>query len=477
MTLSANLSPNLIILPSFVSQDLMPDGIHLTPVSGLHFVLHLFDQTDTLLALEPARPEVKLAHVQESVRHHGDRLSFLESRHGQLMSRVDLKMARDAEFDDWVTNRTEEDWVTILGLKRLGRMSGREWQVAAKAQVKEFFKYVLHLHHARLDFTVLYVGNPVRQRTTGGTVLNVKLDSVASSQRLRDLYSGFFRKENPVNLPRDLRGISLRNKVTLATRIRIEILRVFASNHLAANPGSSVAVHGFESRPKLVTFPARNSTDPSRTYNFIEAVTLLPATFSDDGLAQIFKVVGARFVGELRSLFVVLDDDDRDRCLELAKTFSRPIRGRGSAPSGGSAGPSASATSFGVTTGSGAGRDDASAVLHSLRSPPPPPPPRSESHCRSRSPRSESRRRSRSPRDERRRRSSSSPEERRSKKSTRSKRTRRSSSSSGSSSDHRSKKRKGSSKSKGGTKSSRKSRASSSSSGSETSMAKKSSKK
>ena len=122
-TFSTNLAQNLLLLPSFISQDLMPDCVHLTPVSGLHFVLHLFDQTETLLSLEPASSEIKLAHVQESVRHHGDRLSFLESKHGQLKKRVDLKAAKDSEFDDWVTNRNEEDWVTVLGLKRLGRMT------------------------------------------------------------------------------------------------------------------------------------------------------------------------------------------------------------------------------------------------------------------------------------------------------------------------------------------------------------------
>ena len=499
-TFSTNLAHNLLLLPSFISQDLMPDCIHLTPVSGLHFVLHLFDQTETLLSLEPASSEIKLAHVQESVRHHGDRLSFLESRHGQLKKRVDLKAAKDSEFDDWVTNRNEEDWVTVLGLKRLGRMTPREWQTAARSQVRELFKYILHLHRVKLDFSVLYVGNPVRKRTTGGTVYNVRLNSVTASKTLRDLFSGFFRHENPVNLPPDLRGISLRNKVTIATRIRIEILRVLASNHMATNPGSFAKVHGFEPRPRLVIQPARGSSDPPRTFHFIEAVTMLPTAFSDDGLAQIFKVIGTHHEGELRSLFVVLDDDDRDRCLELASTFQRPTRFR-SAPSGPSAAPSVPATSFGVVSGSGTGMDATSSLLHSIRSPPPPPPPRTSQPSRSRSrdrdrdvrvdPRSRresassSRERDRSARGEAKRRhesSSSSPEPRRS---TRSKRTCRSPSSSSaassSSSDRHSKKKKKKSKSKSNQKTSqkpsRKARVSSSCSDSDVTVIRKPSKK
>ena len=47
--LSAESPRNLHLLQSPVFQDLSPDGIHLTPVSGLHFVLHLFDEAQRVL--------------------------------------------------------------------------------------------------------------------------------------------------------------------------------------------------------------------------------------------------------------------------------------------------------------------------------------------------------------------------------------------------------------------------------------------
>ena len=67
MTLSALRPANLILMPCFVSQDLMPDGYHLTPVSGLHYVLHHFDQVELLLALDHLGPDAKLGHFQETV--------------------------------------------------------------------------------------------------------------------------------------------------------------------------------------------------------------------------------------------------------------------------------------------------------------------------------------------------------------------------------------------------------------------------
>ena len=305
--LSSTQPANLFLLPSFVCQDLSPDGIHLSVVSGLHYVLHIFDQSVAILALDPREPELKLVKVQEAVRHHDDR--YLESRHGSLHGQVSLKVAVDSEFKDWVTNRSEEDWMTIIGLPRLGQMTPREWQVAARKQVTHFLKDVLSANRTRIEFSVMYVGNPVRHRPTGNTVYNVRLNSVAASERIREIYSGFFSRRKSLPLPQDFKGISVRNKVTLATRVRIRILQQFASNYLASNPGATVNVKGYDSRPQLTLTPPRGSTSRQRGYNFIEACTMLPAVFSDDGLAQIFQVVGAHFQGELRALFVVLSDD------------------------------------------------------------------------------------------------------------------------------------------------------------------------
>ena len=385
--LSSTQPANLFLLPSFVCQDLSPDGIHLSVVSGLHYVLHIFDQSVAILALDPREPELKLVKVQEAVRHHDDR--YLESRHGSLHGQVSLKVAVDSEFKDWVTNRSEEDWMTIIGLPRLGQMTPREWQVAARKQVTHFLKDVLSANRTRIEFSVMYVGNPVRHRPTGNTVYNVRLNSVAASERIREIYSGFFSRRKSLPLPQDFKGISVRNKVTLATRVRIRILQQFASNYLASNPGATVNVKGYDSRPQLTLTPPRGSTSRQRGYNFIEACTMLPAVFSDDGLAQIFQVVGAHFQGELRALFVVLSDDDRERCENLAKNYHG--RARQAAP------PSRSGHFSGAVSGAGTGMDVQSHMLDLLRSQPPPPPPRSSSlaprqaETRSRAPDSEDR--------------------------------------------------------------------------------------
>ena len=366
---------NLFLLPSFICQDLSPDGIHLTAVSGLHYVLHLFDQAQAVLTLEPRSPEYKLVVVQEAVRHHDDRLSYLEGRHNNVQNGANLKFAADAEFQDWVLNRSEEDWMTIIGLKRLGQMTPREWQGAARRQVTNFLREVLNVNNVRMEFSVLYVGNPVRGRTTGNTVLNVRLNSTAASERIRELYSGFFRRANAIQLPQGFRGISVRNKVTLATRIRIRILQQIANTYLASNPGATVDVRGYQSRPVLVTTPPRGAPNSRQmTYNFVEACKSLSTAFSDDALARIFQIVGTHHLNELRALFIVLNDDDRDRCLELARNYQHvPVR-RGP-PAAPAASAAASGHFSGQVFGSGAGMEVQDLVAQIAASPPPPPPP------------------------------------------------------------------------------------------------------
>ena len=354
----------------------MPDGGFLTPVSGLHYVIHLFDQSVSMLSMSALGPDLKIAHVQESVRVHDDRLAYLENRHGHLAGKVSTKMAAEAEFSDWVVNRSEENWVTILGLPRLSITDNRAWQEAARKQVIDLFKTVLRANRTGLDYTIMHIGSPTRFRSNGVSVLNVKLDSVHSSSRIRELYSGFFRHNRPVSLPAHLRGVSVRNKVTLESRIRLEIMKQLGPNYKASNPDSTVKVRGYGPRPTMVIFPAPASAAPSggtasstvrrrsQTFDFIQAVTKLPVNFTDENLARIFQIVGPHNVGELRQLYIVLSDDNREQCEALVRSHRRD----GSGPS------SAASVTSGLVSGPGTGTELEAGFVASLRDPPPPPP-------------------------------------------------------------------------------------------------------
>ena len=224
---------------------------------------------------------------------------------------------------------------------RLPESTPREWQIAAKKQVNEIIKLVLHTTRVRVDYAILYVANPLRGRNSGQTIYNVRLNSVEASKRIRDLYSGFFKKNSPVKLPSSLKGISIRNKVTHETRVRIAILRQLGINYEARNPGGSYQLRGYDSRPLLLTFPpSGDSGSRPRTFNFIQAVTSLPTELSDTNLAYIHQVLGTRNPGQLQAIYVVLRDDDRERCDALVVQHRASQRGL----SGQSVGPSATSS-------------------------------------------------------------------------------------------------------------------------------------
>ena len=189
---SASPPPKFHLLPSFINQS-YTDGINLTPVAGLHYVLFLFDKTEVVLADAAASTEDQVCLVRESVRSHDDRIAYLEHDNSQFHHEFSLKAAIDSEFADWMENRATEDWINVQGLPRLSEMSGHDWQVEVKRQLRDLIKTVLQANRVNFQVDILYVVNPIRHRTTGPTCYNVHLGSAESSRRLRELYSGFFR--------------------------------------------------------------------------------------------------------------------------------------------------------------------------------------------------------------------------------------------------------------------------------------------
>jgi len=91
----------------------------------------------------------------------------------------------------------------------------------------------------------------------------------------------------------------------------------------------------------------------SRTLTYFEAVRTLPNTFSSADLAPILKRVNPRLSGQIRSIFIILPDDD----YSSARSQSRPGPGQKS----GASGPAAEVS----------GEEDAEVEFE----PPPPPPP------------------------------------------------------------------------------------------------------
>ena len=336
--LSPLRSQTLQLLPGFAGVDLEDDGVHLTAYAGLKFVVHLFDSSlDAIKSLTSPVPE-GLARVSEVSRVLEDRVSVLEQDQSLLRHEFQLKSARDSELADFEENVRNECYFVISGLPQVPTdLVGRAWQDHAKGLVQDKIKLIL----GRESKIVVVSG----LRRDENPVYLVKLESVDDSKRIRDKFGSAF-KAGAAPLPPGLKGLSIRIRLTHATRVRIAILQAFASNYKAANPGAKVQVVNFEPRPLLrLTPPAGASDQRTMTFNFIEAVTKLPARFHKKDLAQIMKSTSGKFKGQLRTLFVVLSDDQRSQVQVQDTRAEASSRDRSASPSDSSEGSESEAES------------------------------------------------------------------------------------------------------------------------------------
>ena len=292
------------LLPSFATPELIDDGVHLTPYSGMEFVLHLFRSSETLIeSLSATIDEIVLTN-QETTRAIEDRVVALEQDHRRLNVSHELKTAEDAELLDVHENIRLENWFVIAGLARLPDLSTREWQERAKADVSGVLTIVL-----KRDAPIIVVQNITGKGKNAINTYNVQLKNVEDSREVRDTFGLFFLGGKDTRPP-SLKHLSIRNRVTPATSTRIAIMKVLGQRYLASNPGSKVKVINYEPRPTLKLTPPSDASDRRvKNFNFIQAIQNLPTNFTADELDIILKKVSPKLFGRVRALFSVISDD------------------------------------------------------------------------------------------------------------------------------------------------------------------------
>ena len=108
--------------------------------------------------------------------------------------------------------------LSSIVLKKLGRIGGDE------ARVRNRLGHILSKINPDLEFSI----SSVRTHGSGSgpPIYEVILDDADAADTLRKSFAKFTRKKNPVACPPELDEVAVYNSVTLATRVRISILRV-----------------------------------------------------------------------------------------------------------------------------------------------------------------------------------------------------------------------------------------------------------
>lgn len=208
-------------------------------------------------------------------------------------------------FVNGVVNFLFKVYFVISGLPRIeSGLRGKDWQAKAVQSVQTVIQILLGK-----ELPIVVVQNATSRGRDAETRYHVKMECTAHSQEIRSKF-GYFFSGGRDNRPASLGGISISNRITPASQIRLALLKLIGKRYLDANEGSSVKIIGFEARPMIKIVPPSGAGDSRiKNFTFIEAVRRLPASFTPEELKPVLTKVGKRFSGKLRSLFVILDDD------------------------------------------------------------------------------------------------------------------------------------------------------------------------
>ena len=304
-TMNYEKAKNIHLLPNFPTPYYDQGGIHLTPYSGLEFILHLFDGSQEVLESLSLSIEGATDKGKESTRLLEDRVVALEQDHRRLNRVVDDKIAIDAEFADFAKNERFEDTFVIEGTPRIpDTVFGKAWQDQAVRNVQDVLKILIGR-----PGNIVFVQNATTKQPDAVVAYNVKVTSVAESKTIRDKFGSFFLGGTDKR-PEELKPYSIKNRLTPETKIRISVLKLLAKRYRDSNPGSKVQVIGYDTRPLIkITPPASASDRRVQVYNYIEAVKTLPTNFTPAEVSPIIRRINPRLVGQIKAIFIVLSDD------------------------------------------------------------------------------------------------------------------------------------------------------------------------
>ena len=158
------------------------------------------------------------------------------------------------------------------------------------------------------ELPIVVVHNASGRAPNSDVCYSVKMMYAADSQEIRSKFGAFFVGGKD-RRPDHLKSISISNKVTPGTQIRIMILKLLAKRYETANPGSKDKVIGYEARPMIKINPPEGSSRRVLNYTYIEAIQKLNTSFTAAELRPIVAKAKIHFARCMRATFVVLSED------------------------------------------------------------------------------------------------------------------------------------------------------------------------
>ena len=305
-------------------------GVHLVPASGIAFIEMIIANADDLFEVmdtdvveieyeemkevedegkkieeRKEKPREKEDVIKLNVTGLPERTSKLEEQMKAVQDGIaartssdNLVFARMREELDYRSNCKREDRILIIGL------TSDEARPTAQADLKAWLtKLVGEVLDKITKGSAAGVAFVNPMRGGGGGILpicEVRLKSRELALQIRKDFAAM-RKNGGEGLGK----LFVANSVTLATRVRLDIMKAIAKK--CENKAEQMFVRGFSSRPVLQV-RQRDGSRPPLTLTFADAVGRFGKKLKDAELAGAYRRAGRAFAGELEQNFVVLFD-------------------------------------------------------------------------------------------------------------------------------------------------------------------------
>ena len=320
------------------SQQFEKDLVHLTGPSGKAFLDSILETAETFFnaSMVDLTEPGELTEDQLQIRQLEDRLQMLENAmRAQADKNVgnDLMFARSREETDSVTNKSKEDRLVINGLKSSTPLptDPRMKIEALKTIANGIFLEIVPGFQGKIIY-LTQAKNPGGQPIP---MIEVRMENPEQALSLRKAYA---EKRKNKTLGKELEALFISNCVSLATRVRVDVMKAIARR--LTNKEDLAYVAGFTSRPMMHirrAGPPSPTTKPLKSFSYIDSVSRFGHLVGMEELETAYGRAGKSFNGQLQQNFVVLNERDQIQLQSVARSSTRstPAGGSGARPSRG----------------------------------------------------------------------------------------------------------------------------------------------
>jgi hypothetical protein len=207
-----------------------------------------------------------------------------------------LVMARMQEDIDSISNTNKEDKMLITGLtsktpKPTGAEDARKW-------LKDIVSEILDKIEIGSSAKIVFITQG-RSRDREVPLAEVRMSDREVAKRLRKKFA------NQRKAGQDFGRVQITNCVTLAPRVRIDILKAMAKKFTSDQ--EDLFVYGYASRPVLHNKPKDQKKPMWLTFS--DALVRFGSGLRRVDLEEAYRRTGVAFRGQLQQNFVVLHED------------------------------------------------------------------------------------------------------------------------------------------------------------------------